>query len=94
MADYLVKKGIPFRDSHEIIGRMVAYCLEKNISIDDMSMDEFKVFTDKIETDVYDAISLNTCINERKLPGGPAKESVTEQIRIGKDFISKLTQED
>ena len=88
MADYLVKKGIPFRDSHEIIGRMVAYCLEKNISIDDMSMDEFKFFTDKIETDVYDAISLNTCINERKLPGGPAKESVLEQIKKGKDFIT------
>lgn len=88
MADYLVKKGIPFRDSHEIIGRMVAYCLEKNISIDDMSMDEFKLFTDKIETDVYDAISLNTCINERKLPGGPAKESVLEQIKKGKDFIT------
>lgn len=88
MADYLVKKGIPFRDSHEIIGRMVAYCLGKNISIDDMSMDEFKFFTDKIETDVYDAISLNTCINERKLPGGPAKESVLEQIKKGKDFIT------
>ena len=89
MADYLVKKGIPFRDSHEIIGRMVAYCLGKNISIDDMSIDEFKSFSDLIENDVYDAISLNTCVNERKLPGGPAKDSVIKQIKLGKEFIGK-----
>jgi argininosuccinate lyase len=90
MADYLVKKGIPFRDSHEITGRMVAYCLGKNISIDNMSLDELKSFSDKIENDVYDAISLTTCVNERKITGGPAKESVTEQIKMGKDFIESL----
>ncbi|MGI6123598.1 MAG: argininosuccinate lyase [Acetivibrionales bacterium] len=88
MADYLVKKGIPFRDSHEIIGRMVTYCLGKNISIDDMSMDEFKTFSDLIENDVYTAINLTTCVNERKITGGPAKESVIEQIKIGKEYIS------
>ena len=87
MADYLVKKGIPFRDSHEIIGRMVAYCLGKNKSIDDMNMDEFKYFSNKIENDIYDAISLKTCVNERKIPGGPAKDSVIEQIKMGRNFI-------
>ncbi|NLB78187.1 MAG: argininosuccinate lyase [Clostridiaceae bacterium] len=87
MADYLVKKGIPFRDSHEIIGRMVAYCLGKNKSIDDMNMDEFKSFSNKIENDIYDAISLKTCVNERKIPGGPAKDSVIEQIKMGRNFI-------
>jgi argininosuccinate lyase len=90
MADYLVKKGIPFRDSHEITGRMVAYCLGKNISIDNMSLDELKSFSDKIENDVYDAISLTTCVNERKITGGPAKESVTEQIKMGKGFIESI----
>ncbi|MGI6084127.1 MAG: argininosuccinate lyase [Acetivibrionales bacterium] len=90
MADYLVKKGIPFRNSHEITGRMVAYCLNKSISIDKMTMDEFKSFSDKIEDDIYNAISLKTCVNERKIAGGPAKESVIEQIRIGREFISNL----
>ncbi len=87
MADYLVKKGIAFRDSHEIIGKMVAYCLDKKISIDDLSIEEFKFFSEKIEADVYDAISLETCVNDRKVPGGPSKERVKESINTGRLFL-------
>ncbi|MCX7772229.1 MAG: argininosuccinate lyase, partial [Clostridia bacterium] len=90
IADYLVKKGIPFRESHEIIGRMVAYCIEKGKSIDEMSMDEFYAFSDKIESDVYTAISLETCVNERKVPGGPSKESVMASVESGKSFLAAL----
>jgi len=90
IADYLVKKGIPFRDSHEITGRMVAYCIGKNKNIDDMSLEELKIFSDKFENDVYDAISLKTCVNERKVTGGPARESVIEQIKMGRKFIESL----
>ena len=90
IADYLVKKGMPFRDCHEIIGRMVAYCIGKNKNIDDMSLDELKTFSDKFENDVYDAISLKTCVNERKVIGGPAKESVIEQIKMGRNFIENI----
>jgi argininosuccinate lyase len=90
MADYLVKKGIPFRDAHEIIGRMVSYCLDKNISIDNLSMDEFKSFSSLIEEDVYTAICLETCVNERKTPGGPSKISVMSQIDNGRVFINSL----
>ena len=80
IADYLVKKGTPFRISHEIIGRMVAHCNKNNKNIDELTLQELKGFSDKFESDVYEAISLETCVNERKLPGGPAKENVKNAI--------------
>ncbi len=88
IADYLVKKGIPFRSSHEIIGKMVAFCIENNKNIDELTLEELKVFSDKIESDVYEAISLNTCVNERKLPGGPAVETVKVSILKSKNKLS------
>ncbi len=87
IADYLVKKGIPFRNAHDIIGRVVLFCIEKNKAIDEMTMDEFKQFSDKIEDDVYTEISLETCVSGRKLPGGPAAETVKKSIEAGKKFI-------
>ena len=80
VADYLVKKGLPFRDAHAVVGRMVAYCLDKNTVIDALSMDEFKTFSDIFSDDVYDAISLETCVNMRKIVGGPAKETMKKVI--------------
>ena len=80
VADYLVKKGLPFRDAHAVVGKMVAYCLDKDTVIDALSMEEFKTFSDIFEDDVYDAISLETCVNMRKIPGGPAKETMKKVI--------------
>ena len=80
VADYLVKKGLPFRDAHGVVGRMVAYCIEKNTVIDALSMDEFKDFSELFGEDIYDAISLTTCVNQRKLTGGPAIETVKALI--------------
>lgn len=80
IADYLVKKGTPFRVSHEIIGKMVAYCIKNNRNIDELTLQELKSFSEKFESDVYEAISLETCVNERKLPGGPAKVNVKNAI--------------
>ena len=79
-ADYLVKKGLPFRDAHAVVGKMVAYCLDKDTVIDALTMDEFKTFSDIFENDVYDAISLETCVNMRKIVGGPAKETMSKII--------------
>lgn len=81
IADYLVKKGVPFRDSHSIIGKMVAWCIEHKKSIEQMSIDELKSFSGKIEEDVYRAIALDTCVSGRKLPGGPAAECVKAAIQ-------------
>ncbi len=80
VADYLVKKGLPFRDAHAVVGRMVAYCLDTNKVIDALSMDEFKNFSTLFEEDIYKAISLETCVNLRKIPGGPAIETMRAVI--------------
>jgi argininosuccinate lyase len=90
IADYLVKKGIPFRSAHEIIGKMVLYCIENNKAIDDLSLQEFKGFSQNIEEDVYEEISLRSCVSGRNIPGGPAKESVTASIENGRVFLSTL----
>ena len=80
VADYLVKRGLPFRDAHGVVGRMVAYCIEKDTVIDALSMEEMRTFSPLIEEDIYDAISLETCVNQRKLIGGPAMETVKAVI--------------
>lgn len=80
IADYLVKKGLPFRSAHEVIGNMVLYCINNNKSIDELSLDEFATFSDLIEDDIYEAISLETCVGDRKVIGGPCATSVLESI--------------
>lgn len=92
MADYLVKKGIPFRDAHAIIGKMVLYCINNNKAIEELSLEEFKNFSGIIEEDVYNEICLEKCVSERKLPGGPAKESVMKSISNLKEHLASLKQ--
>lgn len=87
VADYLVKKGIPFRSAHEIIGKMVLYCINSNKAIDKLTMHEFKEFSEKIEDDVYSEISLEKCVSGRSLPGGPAAGSVKASIDSGYEFL-------
>ena len=88
VADYLVKKGLAFRDSHEIVGKIVLTCIEKNISIDDLSLDEFKAFSPVFEKDIYKAIDLITCVEERSVLGGPSSSSVKIQIKALDLFIT------
>lgn len=87
VADYLVKKGLPFREAHSVVGQMVFYCIERNIALDDLSMEQFKEFSDIIDKDIYNAISMETCVNDRKVIGGPAKEIVESAIKAAKEFI-------
>lgn len=91
VADYLVRKGIPFRDAHEIVGKLVYYCIGKGIALLDLSLDEFKEFSPKIENDIYEDISLEYCVGIRKLPGGPAKTAVTQSIEIAKQKKEQYT---
>ncbi len=81
VADYLVKKGLPFRDAHGVVGRMVAYCLDKDMALDELTIEEYKTFSDIFEEDVYEAISLTTCVNLRTVTGGPAFETVKNVIK-------------
>ena len=79
-ADYLVSKGIPFRDCHEIIGKIVLYCINKGIAIEDMSMDEFKSFSDRFDNDIYDKIAVRSCIEAKKSAGSTSSASVEKQL--------------
>ncbi|MBR4808536.1 MAG: argininosuccinate lyase [Lachnospiraceae bacterium] len=87
-ADYLVNKGVPFRDAHGIIGKLVLTCIEKDKAILDMSLTELKEISDVFEDDIYDAVSLKTCVNKRLTTGGPGKEAMLDFIKISKDYLS------
>ena len=79
-ADYLVKKGMPFRDAYKITGTLVHTCIELGCTLETLPIEEYKKLTDTFDNDVYDAISLDTCVMQRKAAGGPAPESVKAQI--------------
>lgn len=89
-ADYLVKKGVPFRDAHRIIGEMVSYSIENNITLEEIKINKLKEFSSLIENDYYDAISLDTCVNERKVYGGPAPEAMDAVIKNAKNFLNNI----
>ena len=86
-ADYLVKKGMPFRDAYKITGTLVARCIDLGVTLETLPIDEYKSLSDVFSNDVYDAISLDTCVNERKSQGGPAPESVKAQIEYVKTAL-------
>ena len=86
----MVKKGRRFRSAHEVIGKLVAYCVAYSKTLDELTLDEYHQFSDIFAEDVYEAISLETCVNERKVQGGPAKESVKMAIQNGKAFLGKI----
>ena len=79
-ADYLVKKGMPFRDAYKITGTLVAVCIEKGVTLETLDLDVYKEYTDLFDKDIYSAIDLNTCVNQRRSEGGPAPEAVKVQI--------------
>lgn len=89
-ADYLVNKGVPFRDAHGIIGRLVLYCIEKDSSIDALSLDELKAISPVFEGDIYDAISLKTCVGKRLTIGAPGQKAMEEVIQINTDFLAHV----
>ena len=86
-ADYLVNHGVPFRDAHGIVGQLVLYCIEKNIALDDMSLEEYKAISSVFEEDIYDAISMETCVNKRLTTGAPGKAAMEQVIQIYKQYI-------
>ncbi len=89
-ADYLVNKGVPFRDAHGIIGQLVLYCLGKDTSIDALSIEELKAISPVFEEDVYDAISLKNCVEKRLTIGAPGQEAMKEVIDRNKEFLEHL----
>ena len=89
-ADYLVKKGMPFRQAHEVVGRMVLHCIHEDKALLDLSLEEMKEFSPIFEADVYEAISLLSCVNLRKVVGGPAPEMVQRSIDEAQGWMDGL----
>ena len=88
-ADYLVNHGVAFRDAHGIVGRLVLYCLEKDIALDDMTLEEFKAISPVFEADIYEAISMETCVNKRMTIGAPGKEAMEKVIAIYAKYLQE-----
>ena len=91
-ADYLVKKGVPFRDAHAVVGRLVAHCLAEGCAIDALPLPALKQFSPAFEQDVYASISLKACVAARGLIGGPAPERVLQAVETGKAWLARLSE--
>ena len=89
-ADYLVKKGVPFRDAHGIIGKLVLYCIDNDKAIDDLSIEEFKEICDVFDEDIYEAISLETCVGKRNTIGAPGPDAMKQVIEINEEYLNNL----
>ena len=93
-ADYLVKKGLPFREAYMIVGRLVNLCIKTGDTLDTLTLRDFRAISGLFDADVYDALALKTCVNGRKVYGGPAKESVEKQISLIEEFVSARRSEE
>ena len=86
-ADYLVKKNLPFRQAHEVAGKLVHYCIERGIYLKDLTLDEFKTFSDKFDADIFDAVKPETCVNSRNSLGATSTAQVKMQIDAAKNIL-------
>lgn len=87
VADYLAKKGVPFRQAHEIVGKAVLYCIQLNKNLEDLTIQEFKGFSEVLEEDIFEAIDMDFCVRARRVPGGPAPELVKAQLVKGEERV-------
>lgn len=88
-ADYLVNHGVPFRDAHGIVGQLVLYCIDKNIALDDMSLEEYKAISPVFEEDIYEAISMKTCVEMRNIIGAPGKSAMEQAIALEEAYLKE-----
>ena len=86
-ADYLVNHGVAFRDAHGIVGQLVLYCIEKDIALDDMTLEEYKAISPVFEEDIYEAISMKTCVDKRMTIGAPSKSAMEKVIAIYEEYL-------
>ena len=89
VADYLTKKGLPFREAYKITGSIVKYAIDKKKTLNELTLDEYNTFSDIFTTDIYDAINIHNCVESRNIYGGPSKEAVSLQIKETLEEISK-----
>ena len=88
-ADYLVNHGVPFRDAHGIVGQLVLFCIDKNIALDDMSLEEFQAISPVFQEDIYEAISMKTCVDKRMTIGAPGPEAMQKVIELNEKYLNE-----
>lgn len=88
-ADYLVNHGVPFRDAHGVIGQLVLYCIDKNVALDDLRLEEFQKFSPVFKDDIFEAISMKTCVEKRLTIGAPGKEAMEKVIALYRDYLAE-----
>ena len=88
-ADYLVNHGVPFRDAHGIVGRLVLYCLDKKIPLDEMTLEEYKAISPVFEEDIYEAISIKTCVEKRMTIGAPGPDAMADVVAWNKKYLEE-----
>lgn len=88
-ADYLVNHGVPFRDAHGIVGRLVLFCIEKNISLDEMSLEEYQEISPVFKEDIYEAISMKNCVEKRNTIGAPGTEAMKQVLRLHRAYLDE-----
>ena len=89
-ADYLVNHGVPFRDAHSIIGQLVLFCIEQNLSLDTMTLDQYKAICPVFEEDIFEAISMKTCVERRNTIGAPGQEAMKKVLKMNEQYLSNL----
>ncbi len=90
LADYLAKKGVPFREAHELVGRLVLHCSKQHIGLEDLNLEEYQGFSPVFQPDLFQAIGIEHCVRARRLTGGPAPETVSASIRQSRDILQNL----
>lgn len=88
-ADYLVNHGVPFRDAHGIVGRLVLFCIEKKAAIDDLSLEELQKISPVFEADIFEAVSMKTCVEKRLTIGAPGQEAMKKVIELEKEYLGQ-----
>lgn len=89
-ADYLVNHGVPFRDAHGIVGQLVLLCIDKNMSLDDLSLDEYQKISPVFEEDIYEAVSMKTCVEKRNTIGAPGQDAMKKVIQINEAYLKEI----
>ncbi|HHY90336.1 MAG TPA: argininosuccinate lyase, partial [Clostridiales bacterium] len=90
VADYLVKKGLPFRSAHEAVGKMVRYCVENQKAVEDLTLEELRRFSDAFEEDILEKVQIENCIASKVSYGSTAPQSVRRMIQNAKEYLSTL----
>ena len=90
-ADYLVGRGVPFRDAHGIVGQLVLFCIEHRISLDEMKLADYKKISPVFEEDIYDAISLKTCVEKRMTLGAPGPDAMEQVVEANRAFLDEIS---